>query len=238
MKLEYSSHVKMLRYIARTAKNMFGVFPRKCNLCGFSGSFHAFGTPPRFDAKCPHCGSLERHRLFGLWLEQNTSLIAGRQLLHFAPEGILTQILKPLAAHYQTADLNPESADIVLNIEHIDLPDNSIDAILCSHVLEHVNYRQALSELRRVLRPNGDLLLLFPIVEGWDDTYSNDTITTPKDRELHFGQCDHSQLFGRHIRQDIRMAGFTVDEFTATEPDVSTYGLIRGEKLFIAHRQS
>ena len=37
----------------------------------------------------------------------------------------------------------------------------------------------------------------------------------------------------RDIRDRIRAAGFDLTEFTAVEPDVHIYGLMRGETLFI-----
>jgi hypothetical protein len=75
-----------------------------------------------------------------------------------------------------------------------------------------------------------------PVVEGWDETYENQAITSPAGRELHFGQHDHVRFFGRDFRDRVRRAGFTVSDFTATEPDVSRHGLSRGEKLFIASK--
>lgn len=231
------SFVRMLPYMGKVAIKMFGNYARQCNLCDFSGNFLAFGFPPRFDAYCPSCGSLERHRLFGVWLDQNKEKVAGKDVLHFAPESILTAPVKPLAGTYRTADLDQRYADLVLNIEDIALPDESVDLIICNHVLEHVNPDLALSQLRRILRRSGKLLLMFPIVEGWDETYRNPAIKTPVDRELHFGQDDHLQLFGRDIRKTILSSGLDLAEFTAMEPNVSKYGLMAGEKIFICWRR-
>ena len=230
------SYVRMLPYMGKVALKMFGNYSRRCNLCRFSGNFLAFGFPPRFDALCPHCGSIERHRLFGVWLDQNKEEVAGKDVLHFAPESIVTTMVKPLARTYRTADLDPRYGDIVLNIEDIALPDQSVDLIICNHVLEHVNPELALSQLRRILRQGGKLLLMFPIVEGLDETYRNPEITTPRDRDLHFGQDDHLQLFGRDIRITIVKSGLHLTEFTAVEPNVSRYSLIPGDKVFIASR--
>jgi len=230
----FGSRVRMVPYLAAIARKAFGRFPRQCNLCGYQGSFHAFGSPPRFDARCPSCGSVERHRLFGLWLGENEARLAGKEVLHFAPEGIIQKIVRPLPRSYMAADLNPDVADIVLNIEEIELPDESVDVVICSHVLEHVDHKKSLRDLRRILRSDGLLLLMFPIVEGWTETYSNSDVVSPQDRELHFGQWDHVQYFGRQVRCDIIEAGFKLMEFTAIEPDVSRYGLMRGEKVFIA----
>lgn len=230
------SRVRMLPYLAKVAGKMFGNYPRHCNLCGFKGSFLAFGFPPRFDAYCPTCGSLERHRLFGLWLEQNKEQVGGKDVLHFAPESVIKLTVKRLAGTYRTADLHPQNADFALNIEDIALPDESVDFIICSHVLEHVDPDRALPQLKRILRPGGTLLLMFPIVEGWDDTYRNASIETPAERELHFGQYDHLQYYGRDIRKSITNVGFDLNEFTAVEPFVSKHGLSRGEKVFVCRR--
>ncbi len=76
--------------------------------------------------------------------------------------------------------------------------------------------------------------LMTPVVEGWAETYENPAITTPKLRRLHFGQHDHVRYYGRDVRDRIRAPGFALTEVTAVEPDVLTYGLNRGETLFIA----
>ena len=228
-----TSYVRMLPYMGKVARKMFGNYPRQCNLCGFQGAFVSYGFPPRFDAYCPNCGSLERHRLLGMWLERNKQHVAGKDVLHFAPESVVNAIVKPLAITYRTADLDPRYADLVLNIEDIALPDESVDLIICSHVLEHVNPDRALSQMRRILRQGGYVLLMFPIVEGWDETYRNPMVKTPTDCELHYGQCDHLQFYGRDVRKNILNAGFDLSEFTAVEPYVSKHGLYRGEKVFI-----
>lgn len=105
--------------------------------------------------------------------------------------------------------------------------------IVCSHVLEHVNDRLALVELYRILRPGGQLIVMVPIIEGWEASYENDAITSDQDRELHFGQYDHVRYYGRDIRQRLMDSGFTIKEYTAFGADVITYSLLRGEKVFI-----
>lgn len=208
---------------------------RSCNICAFDGFFDPAGWPLRPDAQCPRCSSLERHRLFKLWFDAHEQRLVGSKLLHFAPEPSITRFVRPSVETYVTADVAPGRADLVLNIEQIDQPDASFDAILCFHILEHVEDRKALSELRRILRPNGVLLLMFPIVEGWSATYENPEITSPDDRLLHFGQADHVRFFGSDVRDRIRAAGFGLSEFTADNPDqIIRYGLMRGEKLFVA----
>ncbi len=60
-------------------------------------------------------------------------------------------------------------------IEHIPLPDNHADAVYCSEVLEHVDdYRRAISELVRVTRKKGRVIITVPVYMkywGFDDEF-------------------------------------------------------------------
>ena len=225
------------RYQAEVLSRMDGVFPRKCNICGFAGNFKAYGHPPRYDARCPRCDSLDRHRHFALLLADGSIKISNTaQLIHFAAEACIAKLMKDRTEHYRSADICPGRCDIVLNIEQLDLADRSIDAVVCFDVLEHVNDRKALSELFRVLRPGGFAALRTPSVEGWTDTYENSEVRSSQERLLHFGQEDHVRFYGRDLRDRIQHAGFRLEEFTATEPNVATFGLFRGDKIFIAHK--
>lgn len=222
-------------YFVRAALTLFRGEELECNLCGFSGKFLPYGDPPRKNAGCPKCGSFERHRLVKLWLDTKPSV--GPAMLHFAPEPGLAALFKTRVEQYQSADLDPDAGDIVLNIESIELPAESVDAVLASHVLEHVNDAKALVEINRILTPGGKAILMFPIIEGWDHTYENPDIKTPSGRAEHFGQVDHVRYYGRDVRNRITGAGFALSEFTAEEPYVSRHGLVRGEKIFVATKR-
>lgn len=209
-----------------------------CCICGYHGIFSPFaGWPVRPEARCPQCGSLERHRLLKLWIDANLGELKSKRVLHFAPEHAVRNLIKPLASLYKTADLF-RPADLRIDIEKIELPDDSFDVIVCSHVLEHVNDIAALREIHRIVAPGGLAMLMTPVVEGWRSTYENRFITTPEGRMVHFGQENHVRFYGADIRARISTAGFHLDEYTAEEPLVSQYGLARGEKLFLARRLS
>jgi SAM-dependent methyltransferase len=191
----------------------------------------------RHEAACSKCSALERHRLFKVWYDRNEGVLSGKSVLHFAPEAAITRIVRPRATGYLTADIVPGLADLTIDIERIDAADQSFDVIICFHVLEHVNDQAALSEMHRVLTVNGRLLLMTPVIEGWQHTYENPDIQSAEDRELHFGQRDHVRVFGADLRNRVAAAGFAVSEFTAEEPYVSSLGLLRGEKLFICDKR-
>ena len=225
------------RQIARFTQAARGLVPRSCPVCGYHGRFPAFGQPPRFDARCPSCNALERHRLFQLFCDRRTPFGPADRVLHFAPDKLVTDYVRPRVALYETADLS-EKRKVThrVDIEATGLPDGAYTRIICSHVLEHVDDARALAELFRMLAPGGMALLATPVVEGWAATYENPSVDGPRNRLVHFGQTDHVRIYGRDLRDRIRRAGFTLAEFTAVEPDVLTYGLMRGETLFIATR--
>jgi SAM-dependent methyltransferase len=205
-----------------------------CNICRYSGRFLPYGQGPVRDARCPRCGSIERSRLVGLWIDANLDKIAGARMLHFSPDPGLASLFKDRVGEYRCADIQSHRADEVLNIESIDLPNESVDLVMCSHVLEHVDDAKALHEIYRILTPGGSALLMVPIVDGWERTYENPAHTSDADRIRYYGQADHVRFYGRDVRERIRDAGFVLTEFTAEEPEVSQYNLERGDHIFIA----
>ena len=115
----------------------------------------------RANALCPKCLSLERHRLLWLYLTRETDLLTSfPRTLHIAPEVCIMRHLKPhFKGHpgqYVTADLESPLADLHFDVQQIPLADDSVDVILCNHLLEHVaDDRRALHELYRILKPGG-----------------------------------------------------------------------------------
>jgi SAM-dependent methyltransferase len=210
--------------------------PRKCNVCDFDGFFQPCGIPPRLEAQCPSCGSLERHRLLQLWLASDDRPPSLGRTLHFAPENCVARVVDALCTERHTADIVPGRANLTIDIERMALADSVYDTVICSHVLEHVDDRSALSEIYRVLKSDGLLILMAPLVEGWCDTYENPCISGNADRFHHFGQSDHVRFYGADIRARIKDAGFRLREFTAVEPFVHQHSLLRGEKIFLCRK--
>jgi len=175
------------------------------------GSFIPAWNRP--DAICPGCGSHERHRALWLYLAEHTSLgDEPMSLLHFAPEYALRGRMEALPGlRYVTADLDPDGVDVQLDITAMPFDDDAFDAILCSHVLEHVpDDRAAMSELHRVLHPDGWALVLVPLDLARESTYEDFSVTAPEDRVREFGQDDHVRMYAPDIVQRLEGAGFDV----------------------------
>jgi SAM-dependent methyltransferase len=155
----------------------------ECNVCGWRGarflSHCAVGYVDR-NTFCPRCRSYPRHRGFAwLWRERLAAELAyladrpGLKVM-FAPERGMMQLLEPVVGRIAGADLDPER-DLVEHVEdlqRLSFPDGTVDLASCFHVLEHVpDDRGALRELRRVLAPDGVLLLCVPITFGRRETW-------------------------------------------------------------------
>lgn len=231
---------RTLKYAYMFNKQLFGGHaPRTCTVCGHSGRFYAlsYGYPLAADNLCPNCLSLERHRALAIATSDN-KLFAGKDILHFAPEpGIMQFIREQGPKSYKTADFLKPDVDHKLDLQNIDMPDQSFDIVICSHVLEHVpDDRKAMSELRRILRPGGVAVVMVPLEEGLDETYEDPSVNTDAGRLVHFGQDDHVRMYGRDFRYRLRNAGFSLNEWVSKSPYVVKNGLRPGERVFFCTR--
>jgi hypothetical protein len=218
---------------------VYGYEPRSCPICGYRGKFHAeihFPDIFTYDAVCPNCGSLPRNRLLKVAVDEFSLLSNFSRVLHFAPERSVTGFIRPDVALYKTSDIDGRYVDYQLDVQQIDCPDSSWDLVICSHVLEHVDHRRALKELYRILAPGGRLLALFPIVDAWATDYENPTVTSPRDRGLHFGKDNHLRRFGASVSNEFVNAGFELHRYAPIGPEIVTLGLIPGETLFIGRK--
>lgn len=215
----------------------------ECPLCGTRSDSFLPGGRDRPDVRCPGCGSLGRHRLVWLYLGLRTDLFtAPHALLHLAPEAHLgTYLARQPTIDYLSADLDLSGAMVEMDITDIDRPDGSFDAVYASHVLEHVpDDRQAMAELRRILRPEGWALLAVPM---WGPTTREDpSATEPAERLAQFGQHDHVRMYGHdgEFERRLEAAGFTVtvERFAAElGPEaVRRYRLPTREHLYLCRR--
>jgi len=190
-----------------------------CPVCG--RCFERFKADRnRPNALCWRCGSHERHRAQWLLLERRHGLLADSgSLLHFAPEWALQRRLERIDhLNYVTADLMQADVDLRLDITALELPDESFDAVICSHVLEHVaDDAAAMRELRRITAAGGWCLVMVPLDLGCEHTYEDPSVVSASDRERLFGQHDHVRMYAPDIGERLTAAGFDVERIRPVE---------------------
>lgn len=202
----------------------------ECPLCG--ARLRRFlpgpgGRQPR--ARCPQCGSLQRHRL--LWLVLDRVERVGetpRDVLHLAPEAGLAGALQGLPeVRWTGADLDPAPGLVRADLEALPFEDGAFDLVIANHVLEHVgDDARAFAEVRRVLRPGGAAILQVP-VNG--PVTREDPAATPEERLRLHGQEDHVRTYGRDVVDRVARSGLVPSWLDAREhvtaDDRRRYGL-------------
>lgn len=218
-----------------------------CPCCG--GSFRRFRVyeteSGRREDLCPRCGSLGRHRVDWLFLRHRRLLEPRNgtlRLLHVAPEPAFQRHLADdPRIDYVSGDLDSALAMERLDVTDIQHPDNSFDAIICNHVLEHVpDDGRALRELHRVLAPGGWAMLQVPLDSSKEQTHEDASVVDPEERRRLFWQHDHVRLYGRDYTDRIEEARFsvTVERFVEGLPadEVERQRLDRQELIYLARK--
>jgi SAM-dependent methyltransferase len=86
-------------------------------------------------------------------------------ILHIAPEKPIKKYLEKKFMTYHTSDLSMSRVDFNIDLRQIPFKDATYDSVFASHVLEHIKEdRQALSEIRRILKPGGFAILPVPLL--------------------------------------------------------------------------
>ncbi len=219
----------MIRYVPRRhlqrvshiGLGLVSVFYRGSNVeCPIIGrtyrKFMPYGRlKPRENALCPGSLSLERHRLLWLFLKEKTNLFNEKIcLLHIAPEQCFMDHFEEASnIEYITGDIESPLARVRMDIHDIPFPDNSFDAVMCNHVMEHVNDDiRCMSEICRVLKPGGWAIMQVPQDYDREETLEDPAITDPRERERIYWQSDHVRLYGRDYGKRLARAGFNVRE--------------------------
>ena len=204
---------------APTASQLRGV-RSKCNICGWRG--RAFGGEAHSEsALCPVCGSIARDRfLYWCWVRR-TGYDPGAMVLETSPR--LDQRYRDRMGErvaYTSSDYD-ESAHrgaIRLDLQAIELPDNSVDVVLTPHVLEHVpDTNKALAELFRILKPGGHVFLQIPLPQA--------RTMVPTEPEYHGDMTLVYFRFGWDLADVIRSHGFACDTLVTAElRDAAAHG--------------
>lgn len=214
--------------------------------------FVPHGLAKRTNARCPTCGSLERHRLMWKYMQERTDFLKRKSLkmLHFAPEKILLKVFSTTpGVAYFPCDLVPEKYDNIsrrvkihkVDITAIPFPGDYFDVIICSHVLEHIpDDAKAMAELHRVMKPDGWGIFQVPINPKLEVTLEDPSIATPEQRKIFYGKEDHVRYYGKDYVQRLTNAGFlvTADEFVKSfsQEEAFSFGFDVGEIIFFCRK--
>ena len=244
----YDLKYRMIYFTSLLEKTADAVIPEddkcECPIC--KSKFPIFlpvGVRVRANAQCPVCGSLERHRALWMFCEERQIFCTGGRLLHFAPEPIFHRKFSSMKnIDYWPVDINENMPGIRKAVDITDIPfeDNSIDMIVCNHVLEHImDEKKALSELHRVLKPEGFAFLNVPILR--EKTLEKPEYNTPELRFKYYGQHDHVRAYGKDYPVRLRSSGFNVEDIEfgrGFERNVlRKYGLVEDEKIYLCKKR-
>jgi SAM-dependent methyltransferase len=210
----------------------------QCSCCGHNAhSFVHLGSrgSSNWNAACPVCDSRSRHR--GLALLIPRILIERpdlRRTLHFAPEGVLAEILSSFEhVDYHTTDLLEPICDFPgEDIQHLSFADGDYDLVVCNQVVEHVpDDGAAMSELSRILSPHGLAIVTVPCDWAQAKTRSFRRVRAGG-HYRHYGRDLADSLAGRFELVQV----FDLHDLDAAPNDLS-YGIREGEMVFLCGNQ-
>lgn len=193
---------------------------------------------------CIYCGAHDRERHIFMYFDKLNiwEKMKNASILHFAPEKKVSEKISSLGyKEYTKADLFPDSNDVEkIDATKIPLEDNSVDFIIANHILEHIpDYKKALSEFYRVLKPEGFLICQTPFSKLLKKNFEDEGINTDQLRLIYYGQEDHLRVFSEKIfLESIQNIGFDLNIIEHSKhfaySDATYYGVNSQEDLILS----
>jgi SAM-dependent methyltransferase len=158
-----------------------------------------------------------------MWLflrDQRPELLGGsKAILQIAPDPGLEGLFRNMRGiRYLSGDLHEPEALVRLDLTNLDLPDTCFDLVICIHVLAHIsNDRKAMREIYRVLRPDGNALIMTPLADDREETYEDPCIIGPNARDKAYGEWDFVRTYGRDFEERLKEANFAVEKLFPAE---------------------
>lgn len=157
-------------------------------------------NPDRYT--CPICLSSDRDRLIVSFLKKIGLPLApeGTRVLQIAPAPIIDKWIRKWCPNvdYDTTDLFMDGVTFKSDIQDMNnVESDTYDVIICSHVLEHVqDDRKAMSEMKRILKDDGEIVFLVPI-DLDRETIDEEWGLSESENWRRFGQGDHCRVYSK-----------------------------------------
>jgi len=204
-----------------------------CEICNWKGTRF-------FSGKCPKCNSLTRTRLIPFSISFFNLFKDDIKLLHIAPNVNEYNFIKSIITKNSQYDrLNITKADhinLLQDLTNTTIESNTYDLAISWHVFEHiVEDVKAISEVYRILKPNGNFLLSVPIYPANNKvTYEDSNILYQDYKEIH-GHEDHCRSCGLDYYKRFEAVGFTtktlqIENLNAEQ--INTYGLSKNHVVW------
>jgi SAM-dependent methyltransferase len=197
---------------------------------------------------CFYCGSTDRERHLFMYFDKLMlwDRMKDGTILHFAPEKhLLTRIKAQQPLRYVKADISPQDGDTVpIDATAIPYEEETFDFLIANHILEHIpDYRTALTEFQRVLKPGGVAILQTPYTKVLKRNFEDEGIDTDELRLFFYGQEDHVRVFSeRQFLRAVQEVGFTLrteaHEACFDAGDAYYYGVPAQEDLILVEKQA
>lgn len=163
-------------------------------------------------------------------------------MLHFAPEPEISTLLRKSGnVHYFTGDVRKGNADNIIDITNIPFKDEFFDYIIANHVLSYVEKEEsAIREMMRCIKPQGKIILSFPICIDVD-TYEDFTAKNcGRDLQL-FGTLDNVRMYGKDYKTRLESYGLSIEVFSPenemSSTEIERMNLLSNDIVLICERK-
>ena len=192
---------------------------------------------------CPICSSTDRERWCFEVIKKHTKILETKcTVLHIEPENsIKNRILYNELCDYYSGSIDKKGTDNIINMADIPYRDEFFDYIIMNDVLDKIfDIENAVSELKRVLKKDGRIIMSFPICI---DFSTDENRLCPIEKRLQkLGQVKRIRLFGYDYLSQLERMGIYAEVYTPeksyTEEAIDKFGFANNDIVLICTPES
>ena len=244
--------LRVLKHCTEIAADLMRKRDKYCIICGHkvgrfapllktedlpevSRKYHIIGGVLSENCVCPYCREWDRHRWQYYVLKNYSGILEAGEcsVLHFAPEKSNSDLIRQnRKCKYITADIEEGRGDIVADMTNLNMfGDDTFDYIIANHVIDDIaDEAKAISELKRVLKNDGTIILSFPICTDITTTYEDTSLATEEEKWEILGDRHSVRLYGTDYKERLESYGLNVKTYSPqnelTDEEITRYGFI------------